>query len=109
MQKKELIETNTLLEDKYKDLSRSKGVKEDPAATAVSTETLNGSLPESAGLAKNKVEDQLRRHLRQREDEIEELRRRVEELENDMQTPAQGGTLGDVEGLKEDTATSDIE
>lgn len=100
MQNKELTDTNALLEIKYKELSNTSTVKTGPTLRAEKEE----SVPDLARPPRNDVEDQLRQDLRQREDEIEELRRRVEELEHETQVPVQGGTLGDVAGL-----TSDVE
>jgi predicted nuclease with TOPRIM domain len=108
-----LTETNALLEDKYKELSSSsRGVRVGSAASTGNNENLDESHSELAGRSKSELEDQqLRRDLRQREDEIEELRQRVEELEHDLgaRVPVQGGTLGDVEGLKGDVSMDDSE
>lgn len=95
-----MTDTNALLEVKYKELSNSSTVKAGPTLRAEKEE----SVPDLARPPRNNVEDQLRQDLRQREDEIEELRRRVEELEHETQVPVRGGTLGDVAGL-----TSDVE
>lgn len=113
MQNNELTETNALLEDKYKELSSSsRGVRVGSAASTGNNENLDESHSGLAGRSKSELGDQqFRRDLRQREDEIEELRQRVEELENDLsaRAPVQGGTLGDVEGLKGDVSMDDSE
>ncbi|KAG7562599.1 hypothetical protein FFLO_01972 [Filobasidium floriforme] len=112
-QNNELTETNALLEDKYKELSSSsRGVRVGPVDSTGNDNELDESHSGPSGRSKSDLEDQqLRRDLRQREDEIEELRQRVEELEHDLgaRVPVQGGTLGDVEGLKGDVSTDESE
>jgi uncharacterized protein YaaN involved in tellurite resistance len=113
VQNKELTETNALLEDKYKELSSSsRGLKGGQATSSGKDKARHDLHSDSASRVKSELEDQqLRRDLRQREDEIEELRQRVEELENDLhvRVPVQGGTLGDIEGFKGDVSASDSE
>lgn len=108
-----MTETNALLEDKYKELSSPyRGVGVGSAASTGNDNDLDESHSGPAGRSKSELGDQqLRRDLRQREDEIEELRQKVEELENDLsaRAPVQGGTLGDVEGLKGDVSMDDSE
>ena len=102
-----------MLEDKYKELSSSsRGVRVGPVDSTGNDNELDELHSGPSGRSKSELEDQqLRRDLRQREDEIEELRQRVQELENDFgaRVPVQGGTLGDVEELKGDMSMDESE
>ena len=105
MQNKELVETNALLEVKYKELSVSKSRQ--PGNSTRSFEigsdgddadpSVEGEHSASSGRSNGgKEEERLRRDLSERRDEVERLRSRIEELETEV---GANGVVTDVQSV----------